>query len=174
MPKSKEKPKKKKKRGRPPKVSSAIKTETKKVTSKSEDLSSQPKKKRNYLYAVGRRKSAIARVRFYPKEEEDLIINQKDYRQYFSTFYLQKIVSSPLDQIGQRPKGKISIKVSGGGNRGQAESIRHGIARVLIQLNSDFRPALKKAGFLRRDQRVKERKKYGLKRARRAPQWQKR
>ncbi len=134
-----------------------------------------PKKapaKQEYLYAVGRRKSAVARVRVYRKGE-GVTINGKALADYFSTPKLQGIVQQPLTLTGI-VHGQISVKVIGGGIRGQAESVRHGIARALLLLDPHSRATLKHAGLLTRDARVKERKKYGLKRARRAPQWQKR
>ncbi len=136
-----------------------------------------PKKKkvvrRDYLFAVGRRKQSVARVRLYQKKQGDMEVNDKKMEDYFQTQNLQKIVKMPLELISMNP-GRITIKVVGGGKHGQAESVRLGIARVLEKYNPEFRLQLKKAGFLRRDPRVKERKKYGLKKARRAPQWAKR
>ena len=102
------------------------------------------------------------------------MVNGKLYTKYFPYFEFQEIVASPLDQVGQRDKLDVSVKVSGGGTRGQAEAARHGIAHALILLNENFRRALRKVGYMTRDTRKKERKKPGLKRARRAPQWQKR
>ncbi|OGY79055.1 MAG: 30S ribosomal protein S9 [Candidatus Kerfeldbacteria bacterium RIFCSPHIGHO2_02_FULL_42_14] len=131
-------------------------------------------RKKSYLYAVGRRKSAVARVRLYVDKQSEITVNERSAAQYFHNFYLEKIVSDPLRATELLGKVGLSIKVSGGGPRGQAESIRHGIARVLTSWQKEFRAPLKQAGFLRRDPRVKERKKYGLKRARRAPQWSKR
>lgn len=131
-------------------------------------------KKKSYLYAVGRRKEAIATVKLYKNGKGHITVNGKLYSEYFSTDELRQIVSSPLRSVGQADKVDIEARVFGGGLRGQAEAIRLGIARALIQLNINFKKNLRKAGFLTRDPRVKERKKYGLKRARRAPQWQKR
>ena len=128
---------------------------------------------RKFIYKIGRRKESSARVKLFSGTGE-IKINNKDYKQYFPTFELQQTIESPLVLVGQRDKCNIQVKVSGGGIRGQAEAIRLGIARCLKQRNIMFRIPLKKAGFLTRDSREKERKKYGLKRARRAPQWQKR
>lgn len=128
--------------------------------------------KNDYTYAVGRRKSAVARVRVFRKGE-GITVNGKVLAEYFSTPKLQNIVQQPLTLTGIA-HGAISVKVIGGGVRGQAESVRHGIARALLIIDSASRSTLKHAGLLTRDSRVKERKKYGLKRARRAPQWQKR
>lgn len=129
---------------------------------------------RTYSFAVGRRKSAIARVRYIPKGSGQFTVNGRDVKSYFPSFELQKIVhdASELTKFGAG--ADLSIKVHGGGIHGQAEAVRLGISRVFVLLQPDLRTTLKRAGFLRRDPRVKERKKYGLKRARRAPQWQKR
>lgn len=130
--------------------------------------------RRNYLYAVGRRKNATARVRFHKKGEGEIIVNEKKYTEYFPTAILQKIVTEPLNKANYKLTGNITIKVQGGGKKGQAESVRHGIARVLLKIDESFKNSLKKAGLLTRDARKKERKKPGLKKARRAPQWSKR
>ncbi len=151
-------------------------TEEKKITKKKVEAKEIPevKKKQEYLYAVGRRKSAVAQVRVYKKGEGKILVNEKELDKYFTTAELQEKVKSPLDLSGQVDKVDISIKVSGGGIAGQAEASRHGLSRALLLLNPNFRKPLKKAGFLTRDARVKERKKPGLKRARKAPQWTKR
>jgi small subunit ribosomal protein S9 len=132
-----------------------------------------PKKKISYLFAVGKRKTAIARIRLYRKGNGQIVINGKSYKEYFPTPSWQSCVLQPLNVTGFAT-GDFSIKVSGGGVQSQAESIRHGIARALLLHDPQMRKVLKPAGLLTRDARVKERKKYGLKRARRAPQWQKR
>lgn len=129
---------------------------------------------RSYTMAVGRRKSAVARVRFLEKGSGLVLINGQDLTGYFPTFDMQKIVRDPLRLTNFGAGGDVTVKVSGGGKHGQAEAIRLGVSRVLVKLQPDLRIPLKRAGFLTRDPRVKERKKYGLKRARRAPQWQKR
>jgi small subunit ribosomal protein S9 len=127
-----------------------------------------------YFYAVGRRKCAVAQVRVYPGGKGNIVINNKDLKVYFPPFEFQNTILSPLKLAGQDSAVDVSVKVKGGGKRGQADSIRHGIARALLLLDKDYRKSLRKAGFLTRDARVKERKKPGLKRARRAPQWAKR
>jgi len=132
------------------------------------------RRERTYTYAVGRRKSAIARVRVQPRGSGQFQINDRSMTTYFPTFALQKTAREPLDLVPLPDNADISAKVHGGGMRGQAEAVRLGISRVLVKMQPDIRTTLKKAGFLTRDPRVKERKKYGLKRARRAPQWQKR
>lgn len=129
--------------------------------------------RRTYLYAVGRRKTAVARVRFYQKGDGSILVNKRPLEEYFTTAERRASAKSPLTATNA-PFGALSIKVHGGGSQSQAEAVRHGIARVLNLVHPDTRPVLKKAGYLTRDARVKERKKYGLKRARRAPQWQKR
>lgn len=127
-----------------------------------------------YFEAVGRRKTAVARVRLYTKGDMETIVNERAYIEYFPTMELQKIVDDPMKKMRSEGRFRISAKVSGGGIHSQAEAIRLGISRALIVFNPEFRKRLKKAGFLTRDAREVERKKFGLKKARRAPQWQKR
>lgn len=131
------------------------------------------KKAERYIEAVGRRKTAIARVRLFTRAGE-FSVNGKPYSDYFTTFALQKTVEDAFKKMKLWERFRVSALVSGGGIHSQAEAIRHGLARCLINFNPDFRKRLKKAGFLTRDPRMKERKKFGLKKARRAPQWQKR
>ncbi len=131
-------------------------------------------KKSGYLYAVCRRKEAIATVKLHKNGKGKIIVNGKLYSEYFPTGDMEQIVSGPLKSVGQADKVDIEAKTFGGGLRGQAEAVRLGISRALVQLNVNFKKNLRKAGYLTRDPRVKERKKPGLKRARRAPQWQKR
>jgi len=130
--------------------------------------------KRTYIFAVGRRKEAVARVRWHVKTEPSITVNERPIANYFPTPELQQLVRSPLVLTQHDQLGSVTAKVSGGGSQGQAEAVRLGIARALVKEDPDLRLVLKKAGYLRRDPRIKERKKYGLKRARRAPQWQKR
>ncbi len=130
--------------------------------------------KRDYIFAVGRRKEAVARVRWYRESAGDFQVNQRPVKAYFPTFELQHIVHAPLVLTHHDQAGHVTAKVAGGGIQGQAEAVRLGIARALVKMDPDLRLTLKRAGYLRRDPRVKERKKYGLRRARRAPQWQKR
>ena len=147
------------------------------TTTKSKTVkpSVKPVKKRDYLFAVGKRKNSIARVRLYPKKSDGkIVVNEKDFKEYFPYFEYQKIITAPLELLGLTGKYSFSIKVEGGGVRGQAEGVRHGISRALLILDEGSRKTLKGAGFLTRDARKKERKKPGLKRARRAPQWAKR
>lgn len=129
---------------------------------------------RPYFYGTGRRKKSVARVRLYAGSGS-VKINGRDIDDYFGLETLKLIVRQPLALTGTADKFDIECRVAGGGVTGQAGAIRHGIARALLQYNSDeLRPQLKKAGFLTRDPRMKERKKYGLKAARRAPQFSKR
>ena len=126
-----------------------------------------------YFYGTGRRKSSVARVRLYQGTGK-VTINDRDIDDYFGLDTLKYIVRQPLALTGTDEKFDIVCRVSGGGVTGQAGAIRHGVARALLLANEEFRPALKAAGFLTRDPRMKERKKYGLKAARRAPQFSKR
>ncbi|MBI4098571.1 MAG: 30S ribosomal protein S9 [Candidatus Magasanikbacteria bacterium] len=128
----------------------------------------------SFVRALGRRKTAAARVRLVPSGTGIITINDRPLKNYFTLFELQDAVRAPLRTVGKEDVFDISIRVAGGGIRGQAEAARHGIARALIKWNADLRKSLKAEGFLRRDPRAKERKKPGLKRARRAPQWSKR
>ncbi|MGI6264411.1 MAG: 30S ribosomal protein S9 [Acutalibacteraceae bacterium] len=129
---------------------------------------------RPYFYGTGRRKKSVARVRLYNGTGK-VTVNGRDIDDYFGLETLKLIVRQPLALTGTTGKFDIECRVAGGGVTGQAGAIRHGVARALLQYNSDeLRPALKKAGFLTRDPRMKERKKYGLKAARRAPQFSKR
>ena len=124
-------------------------------------------------YGTGRRKSSIARVYVMPGKG-NVTINKRDIDDYFGLETLKVIVRQPLAAIDAADKVDVVVNVHGGGYTGQAGAIRHGIARALVQADAENRPVLKKAGFLTRDSRMKERKKYGLKAARRAPQFSKR
>ncbi|MFC1663832.1 30S ribosomal protein S9 [Patescibacteria group bacterium] len=126
-----------------------------------------------YFEAVGRRKTAVARVRIQAKGE-GFLINDKPYQKYFPSIDLQKIVEASLEKMKCLERFKVSVKVKGGGFHAQAEAVRQGIARALVLFNPEFKKNLRKLGFLTRDARKRERKKFGLKRARRAPQWSKR
>ena len=124
-------------------------------------------------YGTGRRKSSVARV-YLSAGTGRITINKRDIDEYFGLETLKTIVRQPLEAIEQADKFDADITVKGGGTTGQAGAIRHGIARALVEADSENRKTLKKAGFLTRDSRMKERKKYGLKGARRAPQFSKR
>lgn len=130
--------------------------------------------KKTYHYGTGRRKSSVARVHIYPNGSGNITINNRDIETYFGLETLKFIVRQPLITTSVIGRVDIEAVVTGGGVSGQAGAIRHGIARALIRMNEELRPALKQAGFLTRDPRMKERKKYGLKAARRAPQFSKR
>lgn len=129
-------------------------------------------KTNKYYEAVGRRKTATARVRIYTKGS-GWVVNDKNINEYFSENLINEI-EAPLKKMKSLEKFRISIMVKGGGIRGQAEAIRHGVARALVVFNADFKKRLKRAGYIKRDPRRKERKKYGLKKARKAPRWAKR
>ncbi|MDP2693017.1 MAG: 30S ribosomal protein S9 [bacterium] len=130
-------------------------------------------KKTEDTRAVGRRKTSSARVRIKPGKGE-VIINEKKLSDYFTAKLAQDKVLSPLTAVGKEKALDVSVRVEGGGVVGQAEAVRHGIARALIKWNIEFRPVLKSLGYLTRDPRAKERKKAGLYKARRAHQWRKR
>jgi small subunit ribosomal protein S9 len=124
-------------------------------------------------YGTGRRKNSVARVRLVPGEGR-IIVNKRELNEYFGHETLKLIVKQPLALTETISKYDVIVLANGGGTTGQAGAIRHGISRALLKADPEFRPALKRAGFLTRDPRMKERKKYGLKAARRAPQFSKR
>jgi small subunit ribosomal protein S9 len=128
-------------------------------------------KTEKYIEGIGRRKESVARVRITPAVKTTFVVNDKTVADYFKTETLQKIVREALDEKGEF---SVSIKVLGGGVNSQAESIRLGIARALVKKDIELRKDLKSKGFLKRDPRVKERRKFGLKKARKAAQWSKR
>ena len=132
------------------------------------------KSKKPYLYGTGRRKSSVARVHVFPNGTGSITINGRDIEEYFGLDTLKMIVRQPLVATASEGRVDVVATVKGGGVSGQAGALRHGIARALLLASEDNRPILKKAGFLTRDPRMKERKKYGLKAARRAPQFSKR
>ena len=127
-----------------------------------------------YFYGTGRRTSSVARVRVYPNGTGAITINGRDIDEYFGLDTLKLIVRQPMELTETIGAFDIICTVTGGGVTGQAGAIRHGLSRALLQYNEETRPVLKKAGLLTRDPRMKERKKYGLKKARRAPQFSKR
>jgi len=124
-------------------------------------------------YGTGRRKSSVARV-YLVAGSGKIVVNKRDINDYFSLETLKTIVRQPLALTETVEKFDVLVTVHGGGTTGQAGAIRHGISRALLEADADYRPSLKKAGFLTRDSRMKERKKYGLKKARKAPQFSKR
>jgi len=138
-----------------------------------EEIKQDHKKIGKYLESVGRRKTAIARVRLFP-DQVGFKVNGKEMEKYFSHPSFHKIVNSPIARIKPTEKFAIEAKVNGGGINAQAEAVRHGISRALVLFDSELKKRLKKLGFIKRDPRAKERRKYGLKKARKAPQWSKR
>ena len=130
--------------------------------------------KKPYHYGTGRRKSSVARVHLYEGGTGKITINGRDIDKYFGLDTMKIIVRQPLVATDLLGKVDVECKVQGGGFTGQAGAIRHGLARALLKMNEEFRPILKQNGYLTRDPRMKERKKYGLKAARRAPQFSKR
>lgn len=130
-------------------------------------------KNSKYVEAVGRRKTAVARVRLTPTSKTIFKINEKDLAAYFPTEELRKVAEKALT-TAKSGNYEVSAKIKGGGVHAQAEALRHGIARALSKADAALRPKLKSAGFLKRDPRAKERRKFGLKKARKAPQWSKR
>lgn len=133
-----------------------------------------PNGSKKYYEAVGRRKTAIARVRLFPESKASFTINEKTLETYFPIKELQLIASEALTHAKAAEKFLVSVKLVGGGMAAQAEAMRHGIARALLEYDTELRTRLKKLGFLKRDPRAKERRKFGLKKARKAPQWSKR
>ena len=128
---------------------------------------------KQYYYGTGRRKRSVARVRVI-EGSGNIVVNDKDIQDYFERPVLQTIVRQPLAVTGTEGKYDVFVTVNGGGFSGQAGAVRHGLARALVDTDGNNRPVLKKAGYLTRDPRMKERKKYGLKKARKAPQFSKR
>lgn len=127
-----------------------------------------------YIEAVGRRKTAIARVRITPATKTSYSINDKELEVYFPSRELQTAVTESLTTSKLAAKFKVTVQLKGGGINAQAEALRHGMARALIEYDKELRTRLKKAGLLKRDPRAKERRKFGLKKARKSPQWSKR
>lgn len=170
-----------------PAVKKTIKPKAKPVTDE-DILTTMPgetedeKGPEKYYQTVGRRKESIARVRLFTKKSTDaaseekaiVTVNNKNYTDYFTDVQLQHVVESPLRKLKSLNRFKATVLVSGGGLAGQAGAIKHGVSRALELFDANFRKKLKKSGFLTRDSRAKERRKYGLKKARKAPQWNKR
>ena len=149
-----------------------VKKEKKPKKEKKEE--EKKEKAAKFLSGIGRRKTAIASVRLFTQGDKGFFINDKPYNQYFPGSELQQIITSPLQKMKVFDKFRVQVLVKGGGIHAQAEAVRHGIARALVKFNADFKKRLRRAGYLTRDPRMRERKKFGLKRARRAPQWRKR
>lgn len=158
-----------------------LKKKTKKISSRRKEKLTQKKKKRKvkeaklqYWEGIGRRKTAVARVRVYREGEKEIIVNDKSLQEYFFIPELLQLAIAPLKKFNLLNQLRVTVKVKGGGASSQAEAVRHGLARALVKLDENYRAKLRKLGFLTRDPRERERKKPGLKRARRAPQWSKR
>ncbi|HEY4479102.1 MAG TPA: 30S ribosomal protein S9 [Candidatus Paceibacterota bacterium] len=135
----------------------------------------QPTKEKTiYIETIGRRKTSTARVRITVSPKQSLLINEKGLEAYFPTVHLRSLVLEPISKLKITEKFKITALLKGGGINSQAEALRHGISRALVVHNGELRKQMKKAGFLKRDPRAKERRKFGLKKARKAPQWSKR
>ena len=132
------------------------------------------KTKKQYIETIGRRKTATARVRMTSAAKQSYEINGKDLAAYFPTEEMQKIVTDPFATSEVKGHYMITVKVKGSGIHSQAQAVRHGISRALVKEEEENKSKLKRAGFLKRDPRVKERRKFGLKKARKAPQWSKR
>lgn len=150
-----------------------VKSEEKNLEMK-EEITELKLNSQKFFEAVGKRKTAVARVRLTSQKEPSFSVNNKDIKVYFPLAELQATAKSALEKINISNKFGVSVKVNGGGVFAQAEAIRHGITKALILINPVFRVKFKKLGYLTRDPRMKERKKFGLRRARRAPQWAKR
>lgn len=155
----------------------AVKKTAKKSNKVEEPKDAVEAKPEKYFCAVGRRKSSVAQVRLFPEEkagENDNIVNNKKAKDYFPGSTLQNSLLAPLRAVGVAGKFKFTILAKGGGFKGQVEASRLGISRALVKYNEEFRKTLKDLGFLTRDSRIVERKKPGLKKARKSPQWAKR
>jgi len=139
-----------------------------------EKIKEEAGKPERYFEAIGRRKTAVARIRLFTRGNKEFIVNNKPYQEYFPLVEDQETAVSSMKKMKCLDKFRVTVRVQGGGRHAQAEAIRHGTARVLVEFNNNFRKRLRKAGFLTRDPRMRERKKFGLRRARRAPQWAKR
>lgn len=129
---------------------------------------------KKYIETVGRRKTSIARVRIFEATKSSYLINERELENYFPTADLQRIATEPFTKTKLAGKFKITAHIKGGGVSSQVEAFRHGVSRALVEWDKELRGKLKKAGFLKRDPRAKERRKFGLKKARKAPQWSKR
>jgi len=147
-----------------------------KKTTKKQKPKVEPKvvKPTHFFEAIGRRKTAVARVRLTAQGQKEILVNQKPLDKYFPSEELRQIAVSVLEKMDCLDKFGVVVRIRGGGLHAQAEALRHGTARALTKFDPEFRKRLKKEGFLTRDSRMRERKKFGLKRARRAPQWTKR
>ena len=130
--------------------------------------------KKTYTEKIGRRKTSTCRVRLTPAAKSSFLVNGKDVKDYFKTATLMKVVNDAMTLVNPDQKYEVTVMVQGGGIHSQAEAVRHGVARYFAELNDEDKTKLKKEGYLKRDPRSKERRKFGLKKARKAPQWSKR
>lgn len=174
MPRTKKTAEKEKKPKPEKKKPAKAKKEPKEVPEVKIEKEAPSEKPERFYEAVGRRKTALARVRLFTRGEKLFLVNEKPLNVYFSVLEFQEAAKAALEKMNCLDRFRVLARVKGGGLRAQAEAVRHGTARALVLFNPDFRKRLKKAGFLTRDPRMRERKKFGLKRARKAPQWQKR
>lgn len=150
------------------------KTAARRPVSKDSQKAAKKGKEFNFFEGIGRRKTSSARVRIFPDAEKKIIINGKNFEDYFPTLETKEIAVSPLKEADLLGKIGVSANVKGGGPHSQSEAVRHGLAKAVSIFNPELKKEMKKRGFLTRDSRMRERKKPGLKRARRAPQWKKR
>lgn len=130
--------------------------------------------KEKFIEAIGRRKTSTARVRVTSASKLNFVVNDKDFKEYFKTEEQRRLVQDPIVKGKPGSKWNIEVRVKGGGTHSQAEAVRHGLARALVSTELELRGKMKTLGFLKRDPRAKERRKFGLKKARKAPQWSKR
>ena len=130
--------------------------------------------KEKYIEAIGRRKTSTARVRITSSSKSSFIVNELDAKEYFKTEEQRRLILDPVTKVKPGSKWEIEVRVSGGGIHSQAEAVRHGLARALVSSELELRGKMKTLGYLKRDPRAKERRKFGLKKARKAPQWSKR
>ena len=141
-------------------------------------MDKKEKTKERYIEAIGRRKTSTARVRIIESSKASFIVNGKDAKEYFQNEDTRRLVQDPIIKgiatLFPGKKWSVEVKISGGGMHSQAEALRHGLSRAFVKLNAEARPKLKMLGYLKRDPRAKERRKFGLKKARKAPQWSKR
>ena len=157
-----------------PTINMTVVKKTKKITKKVKPEIVKETKTLHFFEAVGRRKTAVARVHIQAQDSKEFLVNDKPLDKYFPALELQQIALSSLEKMDCLDKFSVTAKVKGGGLHAQAEALRHGIARALTEFSPEIHDKLKKTGFLTRDSRMRERKKFGLKRARKAPQWNKR
>lgn len=145
-----------------------------------EKTKTKEKSSDKYTEAIGRRKTSTARVRITPSSKASFIVNEKEAKEYFQTEEMRRLIQDPIVKGAVAMEGKvqqkwkIEAKVVGGGQHSQAEAVRHGLARAMSEVDTELRPKMKTLGYLKRDSRSKERRKFGLKKARKAPQWSKR